>query len=92
MFDRHKLAIALSITLPITVTMPISPARAAPVLEEVMVTARKREESLQETPISITAISSAMIEQTKMFNVADIAQRTPNMSIRASDKDRKSVV
>ncbi|MBK6740111.1 MAG: TonB-dependent receptor [Haliea sp.] len=85
MFDRHKLAIALSITLPITVTMPISPARAAPVLEEVMVTARKREESLQETPISITAISSAMIEQTKMFNVADIAQRTPNMSIRASD-------
>lgn len=85
MFDRHKLAIAFSLTLPLTVTMPISPARAAPVLEEVMVTARKREESLQETPISITAISGAMIEQTKMFNVADIAQRTPNMSIRASD-------
>ncbi|MBK6509843.1 MAG: TonB-dependent receptor [Haliea sp.] len=84
MFDRHKLAIALSITLPITVTMPISPARAAPVLEEVMVTARKRGIAAG-NPISITAISSAMIEQTKMFNVADIAQRTPNMSIRASD-------
>jgi len=85
MIERFKFAAVLTLTLPVLATAPVSLAQLAPALEEVMVTARKREETLQETPISITAISGAMIEQTKMFNVADIAQRTPNMAIRASD-------
>ena len=82
---RYKLATVLSLTLPVIANAPLSLAQYAPALEEVMVTARKREESLQETPISITAISGAMIEATKMFNVADIAQQTPNMSVQASN-------
>lgn len=85
MIDRYKLAIVLSLTLPALATPQIALTQVVPALEEVMVTARKREERLQDTPISITAISGAMIEQTKMFNVADIAQRTPNMSITASN-------
>jgi iron complex outermembrane receptor protein len=40
-------------------------------LEEVVVTAQKREESLQDTPLSITALSAAAI---KDFNVSDITQ------------------
>lgn len=85
MVDRCRAARILSFALPCVLATPIALAQSGPVLEEVLVTARKRVESMQETPISITAISGAMIEQTKMFNVADVAQRTPNMSIRASD-------
>ncbi len=65
---------------------------AQPVLEEVKVTARKRVENLQDTPISITAISGDLIQQAKLFNVADIEQRTPNLAITASNNGVSSAL
>ena len=41
---------------------PAGVATAAAVLEEVVVTARKRAESLQDTPLSITAFSGDMLK------------------------------
>ncbi|MYF11188.1 MAG: TonB-dependent receptor [Gammaproteobacteria bacterium] len=49
-------------------------------IEEVIVTARKRQESLQETPISITAFSEADLEQANMIDLRDIGKFTPGMS------------
>lgn len=56
------------------------PAVQAAQLEEVVVTARKKEESLQSTPLSITAITAKTIDQAKLFNVKDIEQLTPNLN------------
>lgn len=53
---------------------------SAGVLEEVIVTARKREESLQDTPISITAFSSSSMEEANMVDLRDIGKYTPGMS------------
>lgn len=92
MFARYLPAIVVSLTFPVLTTVPVSQAQAATRLEEVIVTARKREENLQETPVSITAISGAMIEQAKMFNVSDIEQRTPNLTMRASDNGVSSAL
>ena len=50
------------------------------VLEEVVVTARKREESLQDTPISITAFSASALEEANMVDLRDIGKYTPGMS------------
>ena len=50
-------------------------------LEEVIVTAQKREQSLQETPISITAFSEADIEAKRISNVKDLANFVPNVQI-----------
>lgn len=52
---------------------------AQAVLEEIVVTARKREESLQDTPISITAFTGDALEQQHIQNLAGIAGFTPNM-------------
>jgi outer membrane receptor protein involved in Fe transport len=49
-------------------------------LEEVLVTARKREESLQDVPMSITAFSADAIEQRGIESVYDVARLTPNLS------------
>ena len=49
-------------------------------LEEVIVTARKREESLQRTPVSITALTAATIEQAALFDIKDIEALTPNLN------------
>lgn len=53
-------------------------------LEEVVVTARKREESLQDAPISITAFSGEGLEQRNITGLADISQITPNLVFNAS--------
>ena len=48
-------------------------------LEEIVVTARKREESLQDTPISITAFTGDMLEQQHVTSLDEIAGYTPNL-------------
>ena len=51
------------------------------VLEEIVVTAQKKEEKLSETPLSITAISSAQIEALGATQFRDIADTVPGLSI-----------
>ncbi|PKB13606.1 iron complex outermembrane receptor protein [Novosphingobium kunmingense] len=50
-------------------------------LEEITVTARKRSENLQETPVAITAMTGAMLEEKQIVNVAEVAKFAPNVSI-----------
>ena len=49
-------------------------------LEELVVTARKVAENIQDTPVSITAFSAATIEKLGMTSVQDIALRTPGLN------------
>ncbi len=53
------------------------------VLQEVVVTAQKREQNLQIVPISVSAFTSADIEQRSLQNVGEILATTPNV-MRAS--------
>jgi iron complex outermembrane recepter protein len=53
-------------------------------LEEVVVTAERREMALQDTPISIIALSSETIERKGIEDISDIALFTPNLAINGS--------
>ena len=53
-------------------------------LEEITVTARKREEKLQETPISISAFSAKGLEQRAITRIDEIANAVPNLTIKSS--------
>ena len=50
-------------------------------LEEVVVTARRREESLQDVPIAITAMSGDFLRQQNITELADLATHIPAMSV-----------
>ncbi len=50
-------------------------------LEEVVVTATRRSESLQDIPINITALSSALIERDRLTNLSDVARVVPGMTV-----------
>ncbi|MDA5194540.1 TonB-dependent receptor [Govanella unica] len=50
-------------------------------LEEIIVTARKREENLKEIPDSITALTASAIQSARINDVKDVAARVPNLSI-----------
>lgn len=58
-----------------------NPARVqvAQAIEEIVVTARKREESLQDAPLSISAFSSAAIEEKGLRSLQDIAKFSPGV-------------
>ena len=69
---------------PVFGPVPASAQATAPntppsVLEEITVTARKREESLQATPISITAFSGESLEKRAMTRIDQIESRSPNL-------------
>lgn len=57
-----------------------SGARAS-ALEEIVVTARKREESLQDAPLSIQAFSAAQIEVRGIQNLSELAKFTPGLNL-----------
>ena len=50
------------------------------VIEEIVVTAQKREQRLQDVPISISVISGEKIEQAGIDNLDDLALYVPNFS------------
>jgi iron complex outermembrane recepter protein len=53
-------------------------------LEEIVVTAEKRESTVQKTPISITAISEAELQARGLSDFRSIAQETPGVSMKTS--------
>jgi iron complex outermembrane recepter protein len=50
-------------------------------LGEIVVTARKRAENLQDTPISVAAFSGETLEQKQVNSVGDLGRFTPNVSL-----------
>lgn len=63
--------------------MPVAIAQAAEeanALEEVIVTARKREESLQDIPISIQTFSGEVIAEQGIISLQELAPYTPGFS------------
>lgn len=53
----------------------------AEAISEIFVTAQKRQQSLQEVPVSITAFSESALRDLTIVNSTDIAAHTPNLSI-----------
>ena len=50
-------------------------------IEEVVVTARKREESLQDVPVAVTAFSEEEITQVFGQNIGEFSKYTPNVTL-----------
>jgi len=76
-FSPRPLALALSLALAPT-ALPVLAQGGA--LEEVVVTAQKREESSQDAPISITALSESNIENRGINNSEDLIGQIPGVS------------
>tara|TARA_R110000787_G_scaffold102192_5_gene208136 strand:- start:57971 stop:60247 length:2277 start_codon:yes stop_codon:yes gene_type:complete len=58
---------------------------AVAVLEQIVVTAQKRSENVQEVPIAITALSSSTLEKQRVTNVVSLDNLVPGLRIAAAD-------
>ncbi len=61
-------------------------ASAQAMLEEVVVTARRREENLQDLPLSVAAINSDAMEAAGIYSVEDVSDFIPNVTLTQSDR------
>ena len=57
-----------------------------PMLEEVVVTAQKRSESLQDVPIAITAFGAEDIQRLNAANLSDLQYSTPSLTISPQNR------
>ena len=69
-----------SLTLLALATMPVT-AVCAPMLEEVVVTAQKRVESLQDVPISVSAMSGEKVNENGITNLEELTLYIPNVNV-----------
>jgi iron complex outermembrane receptor protein len=60
-------------------------------LAEIVVTARRRAENLQDVPVAVTAISADMLQQQAVTSLSDLGSFVPNMKI-SSDRATSSTI
>ncbi|WP_268904965.1 TonB-dependent receptor [Dasania phycosphaerae] len=58
--------------------------RSKILLEEVLVTAQKREQNLQQVPVSITSFGAKELERKSITSIIDLEKSSPNTQLRAS--------
>ena len=60
------------------------PAATAPgELQEVVVTARRREESLQDTPVAVTVVTGDMLDNMQILSTTDLDKIAPNLQFHS---------
>lgn len=85
---RRTLLLALSLSAVLPAGAHAQERRNAPLLEEVIVTAEHREVSLQDTQISLSALSRQEIEEMGISNGADVGYLVPNLTIAEMSSGR----
>lgn len=68
----------------VVASSPLLAQSTATTLEEIVVTAQRREQNLQEVPTAITAYSAVELEQRGIQTLVDIEKSTPNTQMRES--------
>lgn len=61
------------------------PAAADDTVGEIIVTAQRRSENLQDTPVAVTAVTAATVQNLGLSNIADIAAITPGASFTTNN-------
>lgn len=74
------MAIAAGLAQP-ALAQDASTAQEATSLEEIVVTAQRREQGLQEVPIAVTAFSAETLERTSATGLSDIAGKAPGVTL-----------
>ncbi|MEQ9452495.1 MAG: TonB-dependent receptor [Pseudomonadales bacterium] len=70
--------------------VPAFAASEPGVLEEIIVTAQKREESLQEVPLSITAFTGDYLESRQINNLLELTRFAPSMEFQRGTSTRNA--
>ncbi len=80
---KHRSLLNLKSLSALVATCVLPASGHAQVLEEVVVTAQKREQSLQEIPVSVSALSGDQLEALGVTELTEITQQIPGLQLNA---------
>ena len=72
--------VVLTTGLAVAPSVSIAQATGTAVLEEVTVTARKKEENLSDVPIAISAVTGDFLQESNLSDILGLAEQVPNLS------------
>jgi len=78
---RTRLVSAVSLAL--ASSFAFGQSSGTTLLEEVVVTAQKREQSIQDAPLTVNVFSGARLESAQLNDIRDLANYTPGLSMDA---------
>jgi iron complex outermembrane receptor protein len=78
---RTPLAVAVSGLLASTAMPVIAFAQDEPVIEEIIVTALRREQNIQDIPINITAFDANLLERREIGDLAELGRNVPGLYV-----------
>ncbi|MCY4198724.1 MAG: TonB-dependent receptor [Gammaproteobacteria bacterium] len=78
---RHATLCACLLALVVAIPMVPVPALGQQIIEEIVVTARKRSENLQDVPAAVAAFNAEELEERGIDNLVEIARLTPNITV-----------
>ncbi|MAZ87183.1 MAG: hypothetical protein CL693_06025 [Cellvibrionaceae bacterium] len=89
-FKRHSLTLAVSSAIALSGSFA-NAEEGSWAIEEVTVTAQKREQTLQEVPITVSAFSGEMMKDAQIDDSKQLAVLTPGMSGNSNDSFMDSI-
>ena len=85
--QRNTVFIAITALM---VTFSICSQAQKPMIEEVIVTAQKREQNAQDVPIALTAIDADTIEQVGIQTTQDVVRLAPSLTVNEANHKQTS--
>jgi len=62
------------------------------VVEELVVTARRREETLKDVPVAVTAVTAERLEATGATDITTLQQQTPNLTVQIARGSNSTLI
>ncbi len=90
-FYRSRLAAAVAMTIGAWTAPVIAEDTAGFTLEEIVVYAQKREQSIMEVPVSVSSYDSESLDRAQVRDVADLQQVSPSLSVNSSSGGSESI-
>ena len=89
--QHRKLSLAVRLLAPLAfVSLSAGAIAEQFTLEEIIVTAQKRAQSIQEVPLSITAFSGDFLKESGVQTIEDVSRMAPNFTISTSSQPTNS--
>jgi len=86
-----SLALAISGAVASGYSFADEAASSAPELEEIIVTAQKRSENIQDVPISVIAVSAQQLKDAGVKDIKDLQNLTPGLTVTSDSSEATTV-
>ncbi len=75
-----------------TMAVAQTPDSEVATVEEMVVTARRREESLKDVPVAVTAVTAERLERTGAVDLTVMQQTTPNLTVQVARGSNSTLI